>query len=245
MDSAQGALTYLIQHKDPRGTWGTTQATILALRALVASALEGGTGSAEGTVHVSFDDGAERALEFRAGENNAVQVLTFDDVAPGTRALNFRVNGTGAFAYQISTSYYAPWEGIDDAAEHAQGMTIHVDYDRTQLKVNDRVRATATIRLNEGEARMAVVDLGVPPGFAVLTDELDAAVKNGKLSRYEMAGRQIILYLENVRAGETVALNYDLQAKFPLRVQAPRSSTYDYYNPNLQGEAPPIQFTVE
>ncbi|MBI4672071.1 MAG: hypothetical protein HY741_10455 [Chloroflexi bacterium] len=245
LDSAQGALSYLIQHKDPRGTWGTTQATILALRALVASALEGGAGAAEGTVYVSFDDGAERALEFRAGENNAVQVLTFDDVGPGTRALKFRVNGKGAFAYQISTSYYVPWEGLDDVGQNAQGMTIHVEYDRTTLKVNDRVRATATIRLNEGEARMAVVDLGVPPGFAVLTDELDTAVKNGKLSRYEMTGRQIILYLENVRAGQAISLTYELQARFPLRVQAPHSTTYDYYNPNLNGQAPPIQFTVE
>lgn len=245
IDSAQAALTYLIQHKDPRGTWGTTQATILALRALVASAMQGGSDSAQGTVYVSFDKGSERALEFRASESNAVQVLTFDDVAPGTRELDFRVNGQGAFAYQISTSYYVPWEGIAEHDGNAQGMMIEVEYDRTTLAVNDHVRATANVRLDEGNARMAVVDLGVPPGFAVLTEELDAAVQAGKLSRYELTGRQIILYLENVRAGETVTLQYELQAKFPLRAQAPRSTTYDYYNPNLQGEAPPIQFVVE
>ncbi len=242
LDSAQAALTYLIQHKDPHGTWGTTQATILALRALVASAMEGGSGSAEGTVSVSFDEGSERALEFRDGDN-AVQVLTFDDVGAGTREINFRVNGTGAFAYQISTSYYVPWEGVEE--KRAQAMEIEVEYDRTELKVNDRVRATAMIRLNEGEARMAVVDLGVPPGFAVLTEELDAAVKQGKLSRYELTGRQIILYLEDVRVGEPLSFEYELQAKFPLRAQTPRSATYDYYNPNVQGETPPIQFVVE
>lgn len=243
LDSAQAALTYLIQHKDPRGTWGTTQATILALRALVASAMQGGTGSAEGTVEVAFDGGTKRALEFRAGENTAMQVLTFDDAGAGAHELRFRVNGDGAFAYQISTSYYAPWEGLEEATGEA--MHIEVEYDRTELQVNDRVRATATMRLGEGEARMAVVDLGVPPGFAVLTDGLDAAVKNGKLSRYELTGRQIILYLEDVRGGEAITLEYGLQAKFPLRAQAPHSSTYDYYNPNLQGEAPPVRFVVE
>jgi hypothetical protein len=51
--------------------------------------------------------------------------------------------------------------------------------------------------------------------------------------------------LQEVRAGEPITLDYELQAKFPLRAQAPRSTTYDYYNPNLQGEAPPIQFIVE
>ncbi len=242
LDSAQAALTYLIQHKDPRGTWGTTQATILALRALVASALEGGTGAAEGTVTVSFDNGTERELNFVKGDS-AVQVLTFDDVGAGARELQFRVNGTGAFAYQVSTAYYVDWEGVDE--NRADAMEIDVDYDRTELKVNDTVRATATIRLNEGEARMAVVDLGVPPGFNVLTDELDAAVKQGKLSRYELTGRQIILYLENVRAGERISFDYELQAKFPLRAQAPHSSMYDYYNPNVQGESKPIQFVVE
>jgi hypothetical protein len=190
LDSAQAALTYLIQHKDPRGTWGTTQATILALRALVASALEGGTGAAEGTVTVSFDNGAERALKFQKGDS-AVQVLTFDDVGAGARELQFRVNGSGAFAYQISTSYYMNWEGVEE--NRADAIEIDVNDDRTELKVNDTVRATATIRLHDGEARMAVVDLGVPPGFNVLTEELDAAVKNGKLSQYELTGRQIIL----------------------------------------------------
>ncbi len=242
LDSAQAALTYLIQHKDPRGTWGTTQATILALRALVASALEGGTGAAEGTVTVSFDDSAERELRFEKGDS-AVQVLTFDDIGAGAREIKFRVNGTGAFAYQISTSYYVDWKGVEE--NRAEAMQVEVDYDRTELKVNDKVRARATIRLNEGEARMAVVDLGVPPGFNVLTDELDAAVKQGKLSRYELTGRQIILYLENVRAGERISFDYALQAKFPLRVQTPRTSMYDYYNPNLQGESKPIQFVVE
>lgn len=245
LDSAQAAMTYLIQHKDPRGTWGTTQATILALRALVASALESGTGAAEGTVYVSFDGSEERALEFRAGENNAVQVLTFDDVSPGAREISFRVEGKGAFAYQISTSYYVPWEGMDEPNANAQAMDIQVEYDRTQLHVNDKARAAATVELLEGEARMAVVDLGVPPGFSVLTQELDAAVKRAELARYELTGRQIILYLENVRAGERITLEYELQAKFPLRAQAPRSATYDYYNPNLNGEAPPIQFVVE
>jgi hypothetical protein len=51
--------------------------------------------------------------------------------------------------------------------------------------------------------------------------------------------------LENVRAGERILFDYELQAKFPLRAQAPHSSMYDYYNPNVQGESKPIQFVVE
>ena len=37
---------------------------------------------------------------------------------------------------------------------------------------------TATVRLTKaGTARMTLVDLGIPPGFTVQTEDLDAAVK--------------------------------------------------------------------
>jgi hypothetical protein len=35
-----------------------------------------------------------------------------------------------------------------------------------------------------------------------------------------------------------------LKAKYPLRVQTPASTAYDYYNPDVQGELPPQVLVV-
>ena len=38
--------------------------------------------------------------------------------------------------------------------------------------------------------------------------------------------------------------SYRLQARFPLSAQTPASSAYDYYNPDVAGEAQPQFLTV-
>jgi hypothetical protein len=92
---------------------------------------------------------------------------------------------------------------------------------------------------------MVLVDLGVPPGFAVMTEDLQALVVQGVIERYELTGRQIIVYLTNLPTGQPLSFQYRLQAKYPLRVQVPFSQAYDYYSPDRRGEQRPLLVVVE
>ncbi|MBI5303028.1 MAG: hypothetical protein HY868_12900 [Chloroflexi bacterium] len=245
-DTAQRALTYLMQKKDARGTWGTTQATILALRALVQSAIDAGEPAQDATVRVSFNGAQAKPIVVNKENSGVVQVVTFDDVNPGTNRLAFQVEGKGSLAYQVSTNYYLPWSAVPPTPEKDKLVDIQVRYDRTALAVNDEVGVTATIRLvKEGKARMSIIDLGVPPGFTVATEDLDAAVKLKNIARYELTGRQIIVYLDEFDSKKPVTLAYHLKAKFPLRAQAPSSTTYDYYNPTVGSTQAPQLLTVK
>ncbi len=99
-----------------------------------------------------------------------------------------------------------------------------------------------------------MVDLGIPPGFTVQTEDLQALVERYNdvptdytgttLDRFELTGRQVMIYLRNLAAGEPFEFSYRLAARFPLRAQAPASQVYDYYNPGVSGEARPELFVV-
>lgn len=245
-NTAQGALAYLIQKKDPRGTWGSTQATILALRALVQSALDAGEAATEATVRVSLNGREAKPISINKENAGVVQVVTFDDITPGKQNIAFKLEGKGSLAYQISANYYLPWQAVPVTAEQDKLVDVQVRYDRTTLAVNDEVRVTANVRLTkDGSARMTLVDLGVPPGFTVLTDDLDAAVKSKTIARYELTGRQIIVYLEEFTSQKPITFNYRLKARFPLRAQSPSSTTYDYYNPSVVSVQAPQLLTVK
>ncbi len=245
-DSAQRALTYLVQKKDPQGTWGSTQATILALRALIQSAIDGGDSGQEGTVNIAFNDGQARSLTINRENAGVVQLVTFDDVKPGTNRLTFSVTGKGTFAYQVSSTYYLPWDLVPPAPDQGKLVDIQLAYDRTTLAVNDEVGVSVGVRLTkEGKARMTLVDLGVPPGFSVVTEDLDAAVEAKRIARYELTGRQIIVYLEEFSSKQPVSFKYRLKAKFPLRAKTPSSTVYDYYNPTVGSTLAPLQLTVQ
>jgi uncharacterized protein YfaS (alpha-2-macroglobulin family) len=244
-ESAQRALTYLVQKKDPRGTWGSTQATILALRALIQSVIEAGEVAGDATIRVSFNGAQAKPIVISKENAGVVQIITFDDVNPGVNRLVFNVEGKGSLAYQVSAYYYLPWQYVPPTPEAEKLVDIQVRYDRTTLAVNDEVRVTADVRLTKaGTARMTIVDLGIPPGFSVMTEDLEMAVRAKTIARYELTARQIIIYLEEFDAKKPITFTYRLKAKFPLRAQTPSSTTYDYYNPSVTATQAPTMLTV-
>ena len=91
---------------------------------------------------------------------------------------------------------------------------------------------------------MALIDLGVPPGFNVMTEDLGQLVEKGLIARYELTGRQVIIYLEDFSSGSPLQFSYRMRARFPMRAQTPPSSAYDYYNPADVSTRAPLQVTV-
>jgi hypothetical protein len=136
-------------------------------------------------------------------------------------------------------------------------MVIDVVYDRTELAVNETVRVDVTAKLTDpgAFAKQAILDLGIPPGFSVNAEDLAALVARMNqtmvgegetaVERYELTGRQIILYLSNVTGERPLQFSYHLTANYPLRAQTPASNAYDYYNPDVNGENAPQLLTVE
>jgi hypothetical protein len=246
-DAVSGALAYLIQGKDSWGTWQTTQATILSLKALLLAGEQ--TGEAEGPATVTVSLNNELAQEIVIDETNAdvVHLVTFDrGFSPtGENRVQIELEGGGNLMYQVATRYYLPWDEVEPVLETEELITIDVAYDRTRLSVNDEVTVDVNVRLNqEGVVKMALVDLGVPPGFNVMAEDLGQLVETGVIARYELTGRQIIIYLEDFSYEAPLSFSYRLQARFPMRAQTPPSSAYDYYNPGDVTVRAPLEVTV-
>ena len=257
---ANGALAYLIRQKDGFGTWHNTQATVLTLKALIQSVRSGGE-KVNASVSVSLNGSQTRTVKVTPENFDVVQLLSFDDVNPGSEnKVEIKVEGQGSLMYQVTSSYYLPWDVLGkypDVVPPQDAVAIDIKYDRAQLQVNDTVNVTVTVRLNQKGARAdsALVDLGLPPGFSVLSEDLTALVdryqkmpkdyKGASIQRYDLTGRQILVYLANLSEGQPLTFSYRLQARFPLSVRSPASSAYDYYNPNVTGEKSPVAIEVK
>lgn len=254
VDLSNQALTYLIQQKDSYGTWQTTQATVLTLKALILSVRKGGEGS-NATVDVSLN--GEQADPIRIDEDNfdVVQLVSFTDKpVMGDNKLRIQVKGKGNLMYQVSTRYYLPWDKVPAPLAGESLMDIVVSYDRTELAVNDVIEVSVHVELTGGAARQAIVDLGIPPGFEVLSEDLEALVAHSsdrpaddprpKFSRFDVTGRQIIVYLEGLKAGQALDFGYRIRARYPIRAQTPASVAYDYYNPGVSAVSAPAAIEV-
>ena len=144
--------------------------------------------------------------------------------------------------YQVVGRHYQPWKVRRRVAEP---LAIKVAYSRKRLRVDDTLtaRVRVTYRLRR-PTFMVIVDLGIPPGFTVLQDSFRALVKLKKIARYSLTGRQITLYLGEMRHDTPLSFSYRLRAKFPIRAKTPRSVAYEYYTPTSRGVQKPELLVV-
>jgi uncharacterized protein YfaS (alpha-2-macroglobulin family) len=252
---ANAALTTLVQQKDNYGTWYSTQATILALKALLQS-VRSGSEHINATVTIKLDGGEARTVPVTAQNFDVTQVLSFSDLAVGDHTIEIAMNGEGNLMYQIAGSSYLPWRAVPVTGEQVEPVSIGVKYDRSELQINESVRVNVSVKLNPkgSRAESALIDLGVPPGFTVQTEDLDQLIADykdvpedfpgAKVERYELTGRQVLIYLTNLSDAQPLSFSYRLRARFPLMAQTPSSTAYDYYNPDVIGEAAPQTITV-
>ncbi len=242
-EEVTAVLNYLVSTKDPSGTWYSTNATILALRALTM-AQKGATGRTDGEVTITVN--GQRVTGFALTPKDA-DVVRFVDCTKAARvgenqvALSFA--GEGSALYQVVGSYYMPWKAID--RPDREPLTIEVEYDKTSLAKDDTVTANVTVRNNTpATTSMVVVDLGIPPGFTVDGGEFAELVGSKKIDRYSLTGRQVIIYLEKMTPNQEIRFSYPLKARFPLKAKTPQSTVYEYYNPDNRAEAEPVDIEV-
>ena len=245
--TARKAMSYIASKKDASGTWGTTQATIMALRALLL-ATEKGAADVRGTVLVLVNGKPAEKLVLTPENNDLLHQFVFKDIdsqSAGTVEIQFE--GKGGLAYQVVGSYFLPW----DQKPAGEALSIDVAYDRTQLAQDDIATAMATVRNNLNKtANMVMVDLGIPPGFDLLSEDLQdyqeksAGRKSGHLSKFSLTATQAILYFDSFAPGDTVTVKFRLRAKYPIRARTFKSRVYEYYDPEVSSTARPVQLEV-
>jgi hypothetical protein len=243
-NAVNSALTYLIKSKDPHGTWGSTQATILALKALVAAS--GGT-KQKGTAAFTILVNGKEVSKGEVTEQNA-DVLQQFDLTPhlqvGRNEVALEVKGETALMYQVVGRHFEPWGAKDQPA--APLFEVAVDYDRTKLSTKDMLRAKATVKYNGKEPTyMVLVDLGIPPGFTVDAGDFAELVGAKKVQKFSVTSRQVTLYLGDVKPGSTQSFEYTLKPKYPIKAKTPPAVAWEYYTPANRAAAAPVELTVE
>ena len=244
--TANKALAWLIEQKDPHGTWHSTQATVHAMRALLA-----GTGPAAGKLEkdlpitISVNGKPAEELTVTPETSDVFRLISLrEHQREGENRISIEPAGEADLAYQIVATHYLPWERRDPA-QTQKVMSIDVDYDTRSLAPEDLLTCRATIRYNRpGTAKMTIVDLGLPPGFDVVTADFDRLKDEGLIQRYSVTGRQVILYFESIPGNEPVEFTYHLRAKYPVKAKTPPTEIYQYYEPDLRDETEPVEIEV-
>ncbi len=242
-NDANKALVYITKSKDPHGTWGSTQATILALKALVAAA--GGAPMKE-TAKFTLSVNGKQVAEGEVNDKNSDVLQMFDlkeHVQAGNNDVTVAVKGETNMMYQVVARHFEPWVTME---QKKPLLDVTVDYDRTKLSTADLLKAKATLKYNgETPTYMVIVDLGIPPGFTVDGGDFAEMVAAKKVQKFSITGRQVTLYLGDVKPGDVLTFDYSLKPKYPVKAKTPATVAYEYYTPKNRVESKPVELLVE
>jgi uncharacterized protein YfaS (alpha-2-macroglobulin family) len=245
---ATKTLAFLTAKKDAFGNWNTTQATIHSLRAFLLAQKNGSSSDTRGMIRVTLNGEPAGEIEITADNAELMHQLDLKDkTQPGRNVIGLQFSGKGSLLYQIIGRHYLPWH---PAGETGEPLSIAVAYDRTQLLQNDIAAATVTIRNNlHTNADMVMIDLGIPPGFELMSEDLQEQLNKGSgrfghLTKFTATAKQAILYFDGLSPAQSLSLKYRLRAKYPIRARTFASKVYEYYNPEVKATAVPVNITV-
>ena len=237
------AIEYLQTARNGNGTFGATQATIVALRAITAYATETRSMQKDGTIRVYEGDRLLAQHPFAADDVGAITFELWQDLTPGDHKLRLQVDGGG--------NAPLPWAG--EVRYHAQ---LPANDANTQTAITAALRSAtvqegASVALdvtienvtdNELPTPMAII--GLPAGLELPTTVLEDLQKAEQFAFWELQGRELILYWRKLDAGAKRKLTFDLIARVPGTSTGAASRTYLYYTPEQKRWAAPIEVTV-
>ncbi|HUT55931.1 MAG TPA: MG2 domain-containing protein [bacterium] len=236
-------LAWISQQKDAFGTFQSTQATVLSMKALLA-AEEGKAPNVRGDVVVSLKDRKE-TVSITPENSDVLRLIDFkDQTATGRHTVDLQAPPDLGLMYQVVGIYYVPWDRVKKM-EQKPLLSLDLKYDRAKLKADDLLTASVTAAYHGDKATdMVILDLGIPPGFSLVPDALDRLKGKNTIEKYTATGRQITVYVRRMEAGKPLTFSYQLKAKFPVKAQTPKSTVYEYYNPDRKAEVKPVPIEV-
>ena len=234
--SAAAAARWLVSQRNPQGGFGSTQDTVVGLQALIGFA-------ARAQAQRRYDrhavvrrvEQADRGQRRQRGCGPDRRCPDGEERTDGD-TLRITTEGDGDVVVQVVSRFNMP--EVD--ADAVEVFSIDVDYSAHHVEVDDRISVAVEVQftpLTPANAEWWLSTCRSQPGFAPVTETLDALVEeNHKLKRYEVAGRKVVLYIEDMQPNESIALEFESVALHPVQAQPVTSQVYSYYSPHWRAQ---------
>jgi alpha-2-macroglobulin-like protein len=235
---------FLVTSRDGSGTFGSTQATILALKALSEYAILSKRASADGKLVVSVDGKRVATRGFKAGERGPITIIGLEknlsDGRKHTMSIRFEGDGKG-LPYTVSVERNTT---LPDNSEHC-ALSISTRLLNPQVRVGETSQLLVNLvnRKTEGvPSSMAVI--GIPAGLSVQPWQLKSLQEKKLFDYYEIRSNTLFLYYRGLAPSSVAELRLDLKAEVAGEFEGAASSAYLYYTNEHKSWAPGLKVKI-
>ena len=236
-------IEWLMGHRRGYGAWGTTQATVLSLKALTAYAQSQARERSGGEVTLLINGQAVGSRKYDGDDREA---LTFAGLGQhllgGKNHLELKHSGRAPMPFSVAIDY----RSLQPEDSRRANVEITTGLERTQVKLGESVRMRVVLRNKTDRGLpMTLGRVELPGGLTFQTWQLKELREKGLIAFYETGPRQVVLYLRDMKPKQQVELPLDLVAIAPGQYTAQASSAYLYYTDEHKTWAAGTQITVD
>ncbi|XP_047030679.1 CD109 antigen [Helicoverpa zea] len=242
-DNNEPIVMWLNSQRLQDGGWASTQDTYIALRALIEYTNRKRLRDVS-SLSVAVDAvalaGDTRTLHVR---NDNLAVMQFVDIPSAWGTVKVTARGAGYAILQLSVQYNVdtPRFQTPPPARCFSLLASHHYYGRNQSHIHVQACASWTMLEESPRSGMAVLEVGVPTGYMLQQQRLDAYVLSRRvptLQRAKYTPTKVLFYFDYLSEEQT-CVNFTIERWFPVANMSRYlpMRVYDYYAPERFNES--------
>lgn len=250
--NVESACKWIGSKRQNGGAFGSTQSTILALKALIEFARSNKKPADDGTITVSIGGAKAGEKKFTSQQAGPI-VVEIEDPEKLLKDGKVSVDVTtdAKQAYPCTVSWECRTRTPNSSAECPVKLATKLS--KTEAAEGDTVRLNVTVENLKGTQNgMVTAVVGIPAGLKVpedmkqlklLTDRKEEG-KRPTVSYWEKRGRELVFYWHGLADKEKVEFGVDLIADVPGEYRGPASRVYLYYGAEHKFWADPVDVKI-
>jgi hypothetical protein len=250
----QKAIKWIGQQRGGYGGFGSTQSTILALKALIAFTRANKKTAEPGDIRLFVGDRLISQQHFEANTQDALTLAVPEpekSLKVGKNPLRVEITGKNSFPYTLSWSY----QTLKPANGDQCPVRLSTKLDRVAAAEGETIHLSVQVENAQDKGQgMAVAIIGLPAGLTLPEDMKQlkdyARLRNdgkekGLIGHWEVRGRELVLYWRDLAPRQKIEVPLDLVCRVPGQYSGPASRAYLYYNADQKYWADPLQIAIQ
>jgi uncharacterized protein YfaS (alpha-2-macroglobulin family) len=215
-----GVISKILAEKTYYG-YGATQATVLALQAIVEYTKLAGRASDHPQITFTMNDQpvvADNPVTQQVQEGNNLFTVHYGDPRQ-------------SIPYNLEIAYHTLTPPNSEKAE----LKLATRLAKTEVTVGETVRLQIDVNNTKNNLQpMAIAKIGIPAGLSAQPWQLKEIMEKNQVAYYELFDNYLVLYWMGFAAGETKTIHLDLKAEIAGTYKGKASNTYLYYMPEYK-----------
>ncbi len=240
--------TWLSQQRGGQGGFGSTQSTIMALKALILHAKKNAHPTEAGEIKLLVGG---KVIGTKIFSETEIEVIAFnvdkaEEIFAAGAKTDVEIVTEAKHPYPFALSY--TYTTLTPASAEKCAVKLETKLGRNEATEGETVPLTVSLQnLQKQGQGMAVAIVGLPAGMKVPTDmkQLTELREKGIISFFEMRGRELILYWRELAPEQKIDVNLELICEVPGQYRGPASRGYLYYNADHKHWVEPVAMRIQ